>query len=155
MKSFHNERGIVFARLDDDGVLHKSERQKDRLRVTGGRSHALDADLLDEVLRAGGKILEITEKGISGETRIFRIPLEDIRKHGKRLTLAGISRWTVPLPCCELVQGPEEEWRLTARAELLKAESRREEVAALRAEQGFLFSDEEKDYWRTRLQYET
>lgn len=155
MKSFHNERGIVFARLDDDGVLHKSERQKDRLRVTGGRSHALDADLLDEAIQAGGKTLEITERGISGEIRVFRIPLEEIRRYGKRLTLAGVSRWTVPLPCCELVQGPEEEWRLTARAELLKAESRREEVAALRAEQGFLFSDEEKDYWRTRLQYET
>jgi len=155
MKSFHNERGIVFARLDDDGVLHKSERQKDRLRVTGGRSHALDADLLDEVIQAGGKTLEITEKGISGETRIFRIPLEDIRKHGKRLTLAGISRWTVPLPCCELVQGPEEEWRLTARAELLKVERRREEVAVIRAEQGLLFSDQEKDYWKTRLRHET
>ena len=154
MKSFHNERGIVFARLDDDGVLRKSERQRDRLRVTGGRSHALDADLLDEVIQVGGKTLEITEKGISGEIRIFRIPLEDVRRYGKRLTLAGISRWTVPLPCCELVRGPEEEWRLTARAELTKAESRREEVAAIRGEQGFLFSDEEKDYWQTRLVHE-
>ena len=154
MKSFHNERGIVFARLDDDGVLHKSERQKDRLRVTGGRSHALDADLLDEAIQAGGKTLEITERGISGEIRVFRIPLEEIRRYGKRLTLAGVSRWTVPLPACELVSGPEEAWRLEARAELLKAESRREEVAALRAEQGMLFSDEEKSYWKNRLRFE-
>ncbi len=153
-RTFFNDKGKAFASLEGN-VLHKSEHQKDRLRVTGGRSHALDETLLDEVLQAGGKILEITEKGISGETRVFRIPLEDIRKHGKRLTLAGISRWTVPLPCCELVQGPEEEWRLTARAELLQAETRREEVAAIRAEQGLLFSDQEKDYWRTRLQHET
>ena len=155
MKTFHNSKGTVFARLDDDGVLHKSERQKDRLRVTGGRSHALDADLLDEAIQSGGKTLEITERGISGETRIFRISLGDIRKHGKRLTLAGISRLTVPLAACHLVQGPEEEWRAVERAELLKAESRREEVAVIRAEQGLLFSDQEKDYWRTRLQHET
>lgn len=155
MRCFHNERGIVFARLDDDGVLHKSEHQKDRLRVTGGRSHALDADLLDEAIQAGGRILEITERGISGETRIFRISLGDIRKHGKRLTLAGISRWTVPLAACELVAGAEEEWRLTARAEILRAETRRDEVQEIRAVQGMLFSDEEKSYWRTRMRYET
>jgi len=155
MKTFHNSKGVVFARQDDDGTLRKNEKQKDRLRVTGGRSHALDETLLDEVLQAGGKILEITEKGISGETRIFRITLEDIRKHGKRLTLAGISRWTVPLPCCELVQGPEEELRLTARAELLRASLRESQVREIRFEQGTLFSDEEKSFWRTRLQHET
>lgn len=155
MKTFFNAKGIVFARLDDDGVLHKSEKQKDRLRVTGGRSHALDAALLDEVIQAGGKTLEITEKGISGETRIFRIPLEDVRRYGKRLTLAGVSRWTVPLPCCELVRGPEEEWRLTARNEMLQAETRRDEVGEIRAVQGMLFSDEEKSYWRTRMVHET
>ena len=155
MKTFHNERGIVFARLDDDGVLRKSERQKDRLRVTGGRSHALDADLLDEAIQSGGKTLEIMERGILGEIRVFRIPLEEIRRYGKRLTLAGISRWTVPLPCCELVQGPEEEWRLTARNEMLQAETRRDEVQEIRAVQKMLFSDEEKSYWRTRMVHET
>ena len=154
MKTFFNAKGIIFARLDDDGILHKSERQKDRLRVTGGRSHAIDEGLLDEVLQAGGKTLEITEKGISGEVRVFRIPLEDVRRYGKRLTLAGISRWTVPLPCCELVQGPEEEWRLTARNEMLQAEIRRDEVQEIRAVQGMLFSDEEKTYWKNRLRFE-
>ena len=155
MRCFYNAKGIVFARLDDDGTLHKNEKQKDRLRVTGGRSHALDADLLDEVIQAGGRLLEIKEKGISGETRIFRIPLEDIRRYGKRLTLAGISRLTVPLAACHLVQGPEEEWRAVERAELLKAESRREEVQEIRAVQGMLFSDEEKTYWKNRMGYET
>ena len=155
MKTFHNSKGVVFARLDDDGTLRKNEKQKDRLRVTGGRSHALDETLLDEVLQAGGKILEITEKGISGETRVFRITLEDVRKHGKRLTLAGVSRWTVPLPCCELIRGPEEEWRLTARAEILRAETRRDEVQEIRAVQKMLFSDEEKTYWKNRMGYET
>lgn len=154
MRCFYNAKGKIYASLDDGGVLHKSERQKDRLRVTGGRSHALDADLLDEVIQAGGKTLEITEKGISGEVRVFRIPLEDVRRYGKRLTLAGVSRWTVPLPCCELVRGPEEEWRLTARNEMLQAETRRDEAQAIRAEQGMLFSDEEKSYWKNRLRFE-
>lgn len=154
MRCFRNSKGKVFARLGDDGVLHKSEHQKDRLRVTGGRSHALDEDLLDEVIQSGGKTLEITERGIAGEVRVFRIPLEDVRRYGKRLTLAGISRWTVPLAACQLLFGPEEAWRLEARAELLKAESRREEVAVIRAEQGLLFSDQEKDYWRTRMRFE-
>lgn len=154
-RTFFNDKGKAFARLDDDGTLHKSEHKKDRLRVTGGRSHALDETLLDEVLQAGGKTLEITEKGFSGEVRVFRIQLEDVRKHGKRLTLAGISRWTVPLAVCELVSGLEEPWRLADREELLQAEARREEVAAIRAEQGFLFSAEEKSFWRTRLKYET
>ena len=155
MRCFYNAKGIVFARLDDDGTLHKNEKQKDRLRVTGGRSHALDADLLDEAIQSGGKTLEITEKGISGEVRVFRIPLEDVRRYGKRLTLAGISRWTVPLPCCELVRGPEEAWRLTARNEMLQAETRRDEVQEIRAVQGMLFSDEEKSYWRTRMVHES
>jgi len=154
MRCFHNSRGAVFARLDDDGVLRKSEHQKDRLRVTGGRSHALDEDLLDEVIQSGGRTLEITERGISGEIRLFRIPLRDIYRFGRRLTLAGVSRLTVPLAACELVAGAEEEWRAVERAELLKAESRREEVAAIRAEQGFLFSDQEKDYWQTRMRFE-
>ena len=154
MKTFHNSKGTVFARLDDDGILHKNEKQKDRLRVTGGRSHALDADLLDEVIQAGGKTLEITEKGISGEVRVFRIPLEDVRRYGKRLTLAGVSRWTVPLAACELVSGLEEPWRLADRAEILRAESRREEVQEIRAVQGMLFSDEEKTYWKNRLRFE-
>lgn len=154
MKHFRNSKGVVFARLDDDGTLHKNEKQRDRLRVSGGRSHALDETLLEEAVRAGGRVLEVKEKGIAGEVRIFRISFDDVGKHGRRLTIGGVSRLTVPLAACELVRGPEEEWRLTARAELLQAENRRKEVAVIRAEQGFLFSDEEKDYWQTRLVHE-
>lgn len=153
-RTFFNDKGKAFASLEGN-ILHKSEHQKDRLRVTGGRSHAVDEGLLDEVLQAGGKTLEITERGISGEIRVFRIPLEEIRRYGKRLTLAGVSRWTVPLPACELVSGPEEAWRLEARAELLRASLRESQVREIRFEQGTLFSDEEKSFWRTRLQHET
>lgn len=154
MRCFHNENGRVYASLEGN-VLRKSEREKDRLRVSGGTSYAIDVGLLEKAISEGAETLEITEKGISGEVRVFRIPLEDVRRYGKRLTLAGVSRWTVPLPCCELVRGPEEEWRLTARAELLKAESRREEVQGIRLEQQMLFSDAEKSFWKNRMGYET
>jgi hypothetical protein len=155
MRCFHNSKGKVFARLGDDGVLRKSERQRDRLRVTGGRSHAIDADLLEEAINEGAEVLEIVERTLSAGKRVFRIPLRDIYRYGRRVTLAGISRWTVPLQCCELTRGPEEEWRLTARNEMLQAEVRREEVQGIRLEQQMLFSDQEKDFWRTRLQHET
>mgnify|MGYP001378244939 CR=1 FL=1 len=155
MRSFHNSKGVVFARLDDDGVLRKSEREKDRLRVSGGKSYAIDERVLEEAATEGAEVLEIVEKTILGGKRIFRIPLRDIYRLGRRLTIAEISRVTVPLAACQLIQGEEEPWRAAARAELLKAEIRREEVAAIRAEQGLLFSDQEKDYWRTRLQHET
>ncbi len=152
-RTFFNDKGKAFASLEGN-ILHKSEHQNDRLRVTGGTSYAIDADLLEEAINEGAEVLEISEKAIPSGKRVFRIPLRDIYRYGRKVTLAGVSRWTVPLPACELVSGLEEAWRLEARAELLKAESRREEVAALRAEQGMLFSDEEKSYWKNRLRFE-
>lgn len=150
MRSFHNSKGVVFARLSDDGTLHKSENQKDRLRVTGGKAHAIDVNLLDEALQAGGRLLEITEKGISGEVRVFRIPLEDIRRYGKRLTLAGVDRWTVPLAACKLVRGEEERWRLAERELMLRAAVPKKKS---RSRQQLLFP--ESGASDLRLSYET
>jgi len=155
MKTFHNQKGTVFARLDDNGVLHKSEHQKDRLKISGGTSYAIDEGLLDEAINEGAEVLEISEKAIPSGKRIFRIPLRDIYRYGRKVTLAGISRWTVPLAACQLLFGPEEEWRVVDRAELLKASLREKQVQEIRHEQGTLFSDEEKSFWRTRLQHET
>lgn len=155
MKTFHNQKGTVFARLDDNGVLHKSEHQKDRLKISGGTSYAVDADLLEQAINEGAEVLEISEKAIPAGKRIFRILLKDIYRYGRKVTLAGVSRWTVPLPACELVSGLEEAWRLEARAEILRASLREKDVSKIRFEQGTLFSTEEKDYWRTRLQHET
>ncbi len=154
MRCFHNENGRVYASLEGN-VLRKSEREKDRLRVSGGKSYAIDERVLEEAATEGAEVLEIVEKAISGGKRIFRIPLRDIYRLGRRLTIAGISRVTVPLAACELISGLEEPWRLADREELLQTEARREEVAAIRAEQGMLFSDEGKTYWRIRLQHET
>lgn len=154
MRCFHNEKGVIYASLGDDGVLHKSEHQKDRLKISGGTSYAIDADLLEEAIAEGAEFLEISEKAIPAGKRVFRIPLKGIYRYGRKVTLAGISRWTVPLAACHLVQGPEELWRLEARAEILKAESRREEVAVIRAVQGMLFSDAEKSFWESRIRHE-
>jgi len=153
-RTFFNDRGKAFATLEGN-VLRKSEHEKDRLRVTGGKSYAIDERVLEEAATEGAEVLEIVEKTISGGKRIFRIPLRDIYRLGRRLTIAGISRVTVPLAACELISGLEELWRLEDRAEILRAETRRDEVKEIRAEQGFLFSDQEKDYWKTRLQHET
>lgn len=154
MRSFHNGKGKVYASLEGN-TLHKSEHEKDRLRISGGTSYAIDADLLEEAINEGAEVLEITEKAIPAGKRIFRIPLRDIYRYGRKVTLAGVSRWTIPLPACELISGPEEEWRLTARAELLRASFRERQVQEIRFEQGTLFSDEEKSFWIKRLQHET
>ncbi|NCC62336.1 MAG: hypothetical protein EOM12_15660 [Verrucomicrobiae bacterium] len=154
MQTYHNVKGNVYACLEENGVFQKNEHEKDRLRITGGKCHAIDEDVLNEAIQAGGNILQITEKTASGERRVFQIPLTDIPKHGKRVTLAGISRWTVPLAACQLLSGPEEEWRLIDRAELLRAEIRNNQVQEIRHEQGLLFSDEEKVFWRTRMRFE-
>ncbi|MPM11907.1 hypothetical protein SDC9_58258 [bioreactor metagenome] len=153
-RTFFNDRGKAYAALAGN-TLRKNEREKDRLRVSGGKSYAIDERVLEEAATEGAEVLEIVEKTISGGKRIFRIPLRDIYRLGRRLTIAGISRLTVPLAACELISGLEEPWRLADREELLQTEARREEVAVIRAEQGLLFSNQEKDYWKTRLQHET
>ena len=43
---------------------------------------------------------------------------------------------------------------LSDRAEIHRAETRRDEVKEIRAEQGLLFSDQEKTYWKNRMGYE-
>lgn len=153
-RTFFNDKGKAFASLEGN-ILKKNESQKDRLRISGGTSYAIDADLLEEAINEGAEVLEILEKAIPAGKRIFRIPLKDIYRYGRRVTLAGVSRWTVPLPACELVSGLEEAWRLEARAEILRASIREKQVQEIRHEQGTLFSDEEKGYWQTRLQHET
>ena len=154
MQRYLNVKGNLYASLEENGVLQKNEHEKDRLRITGCKCHAIDETVLNEAIQAGGSVLEITEKTASGERRVFQIPLTDIPKHGKRVTLAGISRWTVPLAACQLLSGPEEEWRVVDRAELLRAENRREEVNEIRHEQCLMFPDEEKTFWKTRMRFE-
>ena len=153
-RTFFNDKGRAYAFLEGN-ILHKSEHQKDRLKISGGTSYAIDADLLEEAINEGAEVLEISEKAIPSGKRVFRIPLRDIYRYGRKVTLAGVSRWTVPLPACELVSGLEEAWRLEARAEILRAEIRREEVKEIRHEQCLLFSDTEKTYWKNRMGYET
>lgn len=153
-KTFFNKDGRAFATLDDDGVLHKKENERDRLRVSGGRSHAIDATLLREAIESGGRLLEIREKTNLGALRVFEIPLSDICRFGRRVNLAGIERWTIPLAACVLKSGDEEEWRLHDRETLLQADVRRTEVEEIRGEQLSIFSDAEKSYWKTRMEFE-
>ena len=134
MKSLHNANGKIYAQIDDDGVLRKCEKQCDRLRISGGREHALDETLLQEALRLGVKRLEIRERGNDGGSRLWKIALDDLLRYGKRRRLAGVERRTIPLLHCELVSGEPEEWYTAARS---KYEKRR--VKEVLGVQGMLF----------------
>lgn len=150
MKKFTSGQGAVFAKIVGDTLL-KYEKERDRLRACGGRAHGIDERLLDEALSAGVKFLEIREQASDGETRVFRIPLDSIKECGRRLVIAGRTRWSVPLSACELASGQAEAWWEEERRARMAADKRRQEVEAIREEQLTLFSDQEKDYWKTKL----
>lgn len=123
MKNFFNAHGVVYARISDDGVLRKSERQSDRLRITGLREHAIDEVLLRECLALDVKTVEIKEKGDGGCVRLWRIDIMDVEKYGKKVTLRGVQRRTIPLLRCQLVSGPAEPWYTAEREAMKRAEA--------------------------------
>ncbi|MFA7620818.1 MAG: hypothetical protein WCY56_03105 [Aminobacteriaceae bacterium] len=102
VKRFVTDSGSVVAKVYDDGVLKKYERQKDRLRVTGYKHHAVDLSMLNEAWELGARRLELVETADDGKRRLFKISFEGMAKGGRRLTLAGRERLTVPLDRCEV-----------------------------------------------------
>lgn len=112
-REFFNHRGKCFASVCGD-VLKKSEREGDRLRITGGRAYAIDADVLLIAQSQGAKFLEIHEKTFSNDKRVFKIPISDIYCFGQEINIKGIERWTIPLEACSLVEGDDESWRIEA-----------------------------------------
>ena len=155
IKLFTKADGGVYAKLLEGGIVRKHEKQKDRLRVSGNKDHAIDLSLVKDAQAEEASSLEILETGLQGEKRLFRISLDDLLTYGRKITLCGRERLRISLARFELVFGPEEAWRLEARAEILRASLREKQVQEIRHEQGTLFSDEEKSFWRTRLQHET
>lgn len=154
IKLFTKADGGVYAKLLEGGIVRKHEKQKDRLRVSGNKDHAIDLSLVKDAQAEEASSLEILETGLQGEKRLFRISLDDLLTYGRKITLCGRERLRISLARFELVFGPEEAWRLEARAEILRASLREKQVQEIRHEQGTLFSDEEKSFWRTRLQHE-
>ena len=112
-RGFFNHRGKCFASVCGD-VLKKSERESDRLRITGGRAYAIDADVLSKAQSQGANFLEIHEKTVSNDKRVFKIPINDINCFGERIRIKGIERWTIPLEACSLLEGEDESWRIEA-----------------------------------------
>lgn len=155
LKFFTKHDGGVYAKLLEGGIVRKHEKQKDRLRVSGNKDHAIDLSLVKDAQAEEASSLEILETGLQGEKRLFRISLDDLLTYGRKITLCGRERLRISLARFELVFGPDEPWRLEDRAEILRAETRRDEVKEIRAEQGLLFSDQEKSYWKNRMGYET
>ena len=155
IKLFTKADGGVYAKLLEGGIVRKHEKQKDRLRVSGNKDHAIDVSLIKDAQAEGASTLEILETGLQGEKRLFRISLDDLTTYGRKIFLCGRERIRISLARFKLVFGPEEAWRLEDRAELLRVSFREKEVSKIRHEQGTLFSTEEKGYWQTRLQHET
>ena len=120
MKNLHAANGRIYAQIGDDGTLRKSEKQRDRLRVTGCREHAIDEALLQECLRLRVERLEIKERGDDGVVRMWRIDLADLLLYGKKRTLRGIERRTIPLVRCDLIRGAPEPWYLAERHAMQK-----------------------------------
>ena len=120
-EQFFNHKGKCFASLCG-AILKKSEREEDRLRMTGGRAYAIDVDVLRKAHSKGAKFLEIHEKTVTKTKRVFQIPIIDIFRYGREIDIRGIARCTIPLEACELKQGSDEPWRVEAREALLKGE---------------------------------
>lgn len=103
VKRFVTDSGSVVAKCYDDGTMRKYEKQKDRLKVTGYRHHAIDLDQLNEAWELGARRLELVETADNGKRRLFTISFEDMSEHGRLLTLAERERLTVPLDRCEVI----------------------------------------------------
>ncbi len=123
MKNLHAANGRIYAQIGDDGVLRKSEKQCDRLRITGNREHAIDEALLQECLRLRVERLEIKERGDDGVVRLWRIDIADLLRYGKKKTLRGIERRTIPLVRCDLVYGSPEPWYTAEKAAMKKEQA--------------------------------
>ena len=103
LKRFTTPSGAVVAKVYSDGSLRKYEKQRDRLRVTGFKHHAVDLSMLDEAWSLGARRLELVETADNGKRRLFTISFEDMAEHGRRLSLVGRERLTVPLDRCEVM----------------------------------------------------
>lgn len=151
-KIFYNANGQVFAKIGTDGVLRKSEKERDRLRIFGGKSHAMDEELFQECLSLGVLKLEIREKTDNGASRVWSIPITDVEKYGKEVTLRGVPRRTIPLTYCELLSGPAESWYLAERNARIEETSSQKKQ---RIVQERLFPKDESHSWQSRWRFES
>lgn len=145
IKSFFNSSGKVFATLTNDGILVKSEHEKDRLRIYGNRAHAIDSDVVQEALRLQGRTLLIREKTTDGKVRKWSVPLKNLEKAPRR-QLRGVERIVIELGKCELVSGQPESWYLSER------NKSKERLVAPKSEQMVLFAPRNELF--CRLKYE-
>lgn len=145
IKSFFNSNGKIFANLTNDGILIKSEHEKDRLRIYGNRAHAIDADVVHEALRLQGRTLLIREKTTDGKVRKWSVPLKNLERAPHR-QIRGVERVIIELGKCTLVSGQPELWYLEEREKL------KERLVAPKSEQMVLFAPRNELF--CRLKYE-
>ena len=123
IQRFFNSKGVVFATLTADGVLQKSEKEKDRLIVMDRKAYAVDVALVSKAIEAGAPQLEIKETTLAGSKRVYRISLSVIQRQSRRVTLAGIPRYAFSLSWCELVSGLHERWQIVEHERWLASQS--------------------------------
>lgn len=121
-RRFFNCRGQAYAHITA-GTLIKNEKEKDRLRILNRQGYAVDVSLLNEAIEAGATRLEIRETTLTGSQRVYRIPLTDIQKYARHVTLAGIPRYAFSLSWCTLVSGLHERWQIVEHARWIASQS--------------------------------
>jgi hypothetical protein len=100
-KQWDGNRGKIVLELRGE-VLVKHERSKDRLRVLGGKGHAVDESMIQEALLLGAKEIYINE---DSRRLVWRADLLGTKPDVR--TIARIRRRCFDLRLFELVEGVE------------------------------------------------
>lgn len=142
LKPFFNSKGKPYLFPRSDGRLFKSEHEKDRLRILGGRGYAIDSADLEKAISMGMRVLILKEKTLQGKSRTYEIDLQEIKQKERPVVIKGIPRYLIYLSRCVLTSGEPEPWQLAERQALLKVESARAEKERSQPKQAGLFDDQ-------------
>lgn len=142
LKPFFNSKGRAYMFPHEDGRIYKSEREKDRLRILGGRGYAIDAADLERAISMGMKTLILKEKTLKGKTRIYEVSLSEIKQKERPVAIKGIPRYLIYLSRCVLTSGEPEPWQLAEREALKKVEALRTEKQRSEPVQAGLFGND-------------
>lgn len=143
LKPFFNSKGKPYMFPHEDGRIYKSEREKDRLRILGGKGYAIDSADLNKAIDLGMRVLVLKEKTLKGKTRIYEVSLSEIREKERPVVIKGIPRYLIYLSRCVLTSGEPEPWQLAEREALKKVEALRTEKERSQPKQAGLFDSQE------------
>lgn len=143
LKPFFNSKGKPYMFPHEDGRIYKSEREKDRLRILGGKGYAIDSADLNKAIDLDMRVLVLKEKTLKGKSRTYEIDLQEIKQKERPVVIKGIPRYLVYLSRCILTSGEPEAWQLAERQALLEMEALRTQRQEQAPAQLGLFDDQE------------